>query len=262
MIEVSSAQLQLWLTSFFWPFCRVLAYLMSDPILGHKNVSSQVKVGLAMLLAFLLAPNLPALPEVALFSWAGLGVTVEQVLIGMSLGMVMRVTLAVVEMTGDICGMQMGLAFATFFSADTSTNSLVLSRYLGMITILMFLALDGHLMVLELLATTFKTLPIGHLRFDPNAWNLIARYGSTIFLTGLLLALPMVATLLIISLAMGILNRVSPQLTVFSVGFPLTLSVGLILLMVVMGDLGPFLASLLTNTLHFMQYLVDNMTLA
>jgi hypothetical protein len=117
-----------------------------------------------------------------------------------------------------------------------------------MITILMFLALDGHLMVLELLATTFKTLPIGHLRFDPNAWNLIARYGSTIFLTGLLLALPMVATLLIISLAMGILNRVSPQLTVFSVGFPLTLSVGLILLMVVMGDLGPFLASLLTNT--------------
>jgi flagellar biosynthetic protein FliR len=100
---------------FFWPFCRVLAYLMSDPILGHKNVASPVKVGLAMLLAFLLAPNLPPLPDVALFSWAGLGVTVEQVLIGMSLGMVMRVTLAVVEMTGDICGMQMGLAFATFF---------------------------------------------------------------------------------------------------------------------------------------------------
>jgi len=75
----------------------------------------------------------------------------------------------------------------------------------------------------------------------------------------LLLALPMVGTLLIISLAMGILNRVSPQLTVFSVGFPLTLSVGLILLMVVMGDLGPFLATLLSNTLHFMQYLTDNM---
>jgi flagellar biosynthetic protein FliR len=261
VIEVSSAQLQVWLSSFFWPFCRVLAYLMSDPILGHKNVSSQVKVGLAMLLAFLLAPNLPPLPEVPVFSWAGLGVMVEQVMIGMSLGMVMRVTLAVVEMTGDICGMQMGLAFATFFSADTATNSLVLSRYLGMITVLMFLALNGHLMVLELLANTFKSLPIGHLRFDPNAWNLIARYGSTIFLTGLLLALPMVATLLIINLAMGILNRVSPQLTVFSVGFPLTLSVGLILLMVVMGDLGQFLASLLTNTLQFMQYLVENMTL-
>lgn len=259
MIEVSSAQLQLWLSSFFWPFCRVLAYLMADPILGHKNVSSQVKVGLAMLMAFLLAPNLPPVPDVALFSWPGLGVIVEQILIGMSLGMVMRVTLAVVEMTGDICGMQMGLAFATFFSVDTSTNSMVLSRYLGMITVLMFLALDGHLMVLDLLANTFKSLPIGLLRFDANAWNLIARYGSTIFLTGLLLALPMVGTLLIISLAMGILNRVSPQLTVFSVGFPLTLSVGLVLLMLVMSDLGQFLQGLLNNSLQFMQYLVDNM---
>ncbi|NUT81654.1 flagellar biosynthetic protein FliR [Pseudomonas sp. NA13] len=259
MIEVSSAQLQLWVSSFFWPFCRVLAFLMSDPILGHKNVSSQVKVGLAMLLAFLLAPNLPPMPDVALFSWAGLGVIVEQVLIGMSLGMVMRVTLAVVEMAGDICGMQMGLAFATFFSADTSTNSLVLSRFLSMITILMFLALEGHLMVLELLAATFKSLPIGNLHFDPNAWNLLARYGSTIFLTGLLLALPMVGTLLIINLAMGILNRVSPQLTVFSVGFPATLCVGLVLLMVVMGDLGQFLARLMTNTLQFMQYLIEHM---
>ncbi|MBX8501128.1 flagellar biosynthetic protein FliR [Pseudomonas lijiangensis] len=261
MIEVSSAQLQLWVTSFFWPFCRVLAFLMSDPILGHKNVSSQVKVGLAMLLSFLLAPNLAPTPDIPLFSWAGLGVIVEQMLIGMSLGMVMRITLAVVEMAGEICGMQMGLAFATFFSADTNTNSMVLSRFLSMITILMFLALDGHLMVLELLALTFKTLPIGTVRFDPNAWNLIARYGSTIFLTGLLLALPMVATLLIINLAMGILNRVSPQLTVFSVGFPATLLVGLILLMVVMGDLGQFLSRLLTSTLQFMQYLIINMAL-
>jgi flagellar biosynthetic protein FliR len=261
LIEVSSAQLQLWLTTFFWPFCRVLAFLMSDPILGHKNVSSQVKVGLAMLLSFLLAPNLAPVPDIALFSWPGLGVIVEQLLIGMSLGMVMRVTLAAVEMAGEICGMQMGLAFATFFSADTNTNSMVLSRYLSMITILMFLALDGHLMVIELLAVTFKTLPIGTLRFDPGAWNLIAHYGSTIFLTGLLLALPMVGTLLIINLAMGILNRVSPQLTVFSVGFPATLSVGLVLLMVVMGDLGQFLSRLLENTLRFMEYLISNMAL-
>lgn len=261
MIEFSAAQLQQWISIFFWPFCRVLAFLMSDPILGHKNISNQVKVGLALLLAFLLGPNLPPLPQVPLFSWAGLGVTVEQVVIGMSLGMVMRVTLAVVEMAGEICGMQMGLAFATFFSPDTSTNSMVLSRFLSMITILMFLALNGHLMVLELLASTFKTLPIGNLHFDPNAWSLIARYGSTIYLTGLLLALPMVGTLLIINLAMGILNRVAPQLTVFSVGFPATLCVGLVLLMVVMGDLGQFLERLLSTSLQFMEYLIDNMAL-
>ena len=68
MIEVDWAQLQPWVSAFFWPFCRFLGFFMSDPILGHKNISNQVKVGLAALLAFLIAPNLPPLPPIALFS--------------------------------------------------------------------------------------------------------------------------------------------------------------------------------------------------
>jgi flagellar biosynthesis protein FliR len=259
LIEFGWEQVQLWVSAFFWPFCRLLAFFMSDPILGHKNVSSQVKVGLSLLLAFLLTPNLPPMPDVPLISWAGLGVIVEQVLIGMSLGMVMRITLAVVEMAGEICGMQMGLAFASFFSADTGTNSQVLSRFLSLVTILMFLALGGHLMVLELLAATFSLLPVGQFGLDPQAWNLLARHGGSIFLTGLLLALPMVGALLIINLAMGILNRVAPQLTVFSVGFPATLFVGMLLLTVLVGDLGQFLAGLLYQALHFMQVFVEAM---
>jgi flagellar biosynthetic protein FliR len=259
VIELDWAQLQLWVSAFFWPFCRLLAFFMSDPILGHNSISSQVKVGLAMLLAFLLGPNLPPMPDIALFSWAGFGVMVEQLLIGMSLGMIMRITLAVVEMAGEICGMQMGLAFASFFSADTSTNSQVLSRFLSLVTILMFLALDGHLLVLELLASTFVQLPIGQLGFHAGAWELLARHGGSIFLTGLLLALPMVGALLIINLAMGILNRVAPQLTVFSVGFPATLCVGLLLLMVLVGDLGQFLAALLQQALQFMQLFIGEL---
>lgn len=259
MIEVGWEQLQLWVSAFFWPFCRLLAFLMSDPIFGHKSISSQVKIGLALVLAVLLAPNLPPMPQIALFSWAGFGVIVEQVLVGLALGMVMRITLAVVEMAGEICGMQMGLAFASFFSAESNTNSQVLSRFLGLVTILMFLALDGHLMVLELLASTFVRLPIGQFGFDAQAWNALARHGGVIFSTGLLLALPMVGALLIINLAMGILNRVAPQLTVFSVGFPATLFVGMLLLTVLVGDLGQFLAGVLYRALEFMEVLVLHM---
>ena len=259
MIEVGWSQLQLWVSALFWPFCRLLGFFMSDPILGHKDIPNQVKVGLAMVLAFLLAPNLPPMPDIALFSWAGLGVIVEQLLVGVSLGMVMRITLAVVEMAGEVCGMQMGLGFASFFSADSNTNSQVLSRFLNLVTILMFLALDGHLMVLELLSSTFVRLPVGQFGFEAQAWNALARHGGTIFLTGLLLALPMVGALLIINLAMGILNRVAPQLTVFSVGFPATLSVGLLLLMVLVGDLGQFLAGVLYRALEFMAFLVEHM---
>lgn len=259
MLAFDPAQLQHWVTLLLWPLCRIGAFLMVDPLLGHANIPNTVKVGFAVLLSVLLAPVLPPLPDVPVVSWEGLGVCVEQVLIGASLGMVMKVTLAATEMAGEICGLQMGLGFANFYAAESNTNTMVLSRLLSMVTLLMFLALDGHLQVLELLAGTFSALPVGNLHFDAGAWQLIARYGSHIFLTGLLLALPMVAALLIINLAMGILNRAAPQLTVFAVGFPVTLSMGLVLFMALTGDLGHFLGGLLNEALRFMRELVAHM---
>jgi flagellar biosynthetic protein FliR len=256
VVEVDYAQLQGWLVSFFWPFCRIGAFLLAAPLLGHTSVPARVKIALAVLLSVLLGPTLPPLPAVPPFSWPGLGIMLEQMLIGLAIGMVMRVTLAATQTAGDIIGLQMGLGFATFFSPDTGTNSMVLSRLLYMIALLMFLAFDGHLLELELLAGTFASLPVGLLRLDPSAWEMLARYGSTVFASGLLLAMPLVAALLIINLAMGILNRSAPQLTVFSVGFPLSLSVGLALLTVLMGDLGGFLGGLFRSGLEFLAQLI------
>lgn len=262
MLVFDSSQLQHWVALLLWPLCRIGAFLMTDPLLGHNSIPNSVKVGLALLLSVLLAPVLPPMPAVAVVSWESLGIVVEQLLVGASLGMVMKVTLAAVEMAGEICGMQMGLAFASFYSAESNTNTMVLSRLLSMITLLLFLALDGHLQVLQLLAATFQSVPIGNLYFNGGAWQMLARYGSHIFLTGLLLALPMVAALLIINLAMGILNRAAPQLTVFAVGFPVTLSMGLILLMALTGHLGHFIDGLLNESLRFMRLLVDNLPLS
>ncbi|WP_349616901.1 flagellar biosynthetic protein FliR [Azotobacter salinestris] len=260
MVEVDYAQLQQWLVGFFWPFCRIGAFLLVAPLLGHTSVPVRVKIALAVLLSVLLGSNLPPLPTVPVFSWPGLGIMVEQMLIGLAIGMIMRVTLAAAQTAGDIIGLQMGLGFATFFSPDTGTNSMVLSRLLHMIALLMFLAFDAHLLELELLAGTFTSLPIGLQRLDPAAWEMLARYGSTVFVSGLLLALPLVASLLIINLAMGILNRSAPQLTVFSVGFPLSLSLGLALLTVLMGDLGGFMQGLLRAGLDFIVQLIAGLS--
>ncbi|WKN24280.1 flagellar biosynthetic protein FliR [Azotobacter vinelandii] len=261
MVGVDYAQLQQWLLAFFWPFCRITAFLLATPLFGHSGVPARVKIALAVLLSVLLGPNLPPLPEVALFSWPGLGITVEQMLIGLAIGMVMRVTFAAAQTAGDIIGLQMGLGFATFFSPDTGTNSMVLSRLLYTIALLLFLAFDGHLLELELLAGTFASLPIGLPRLDPSAWEMLARYGGTLFVSGLLLALPLVASLLIVNLAMGILNRSAPQLTVFSVGFPLSLSLGLLLLTVLMGNLGGFIQGLLRAGLDFIMQLTASLSL-
>lgn len=258
MIEVTSAQLQFWVASFLWPLSRIGAFLVAAPLLGHSSIPNPAKIGLGILLTLVVAPTLPPLPDVPVVSWAGLGILIEQLLIGTAIGLTMRVVFTAVQVAGDIIGLQMGLAFATLFSPDAG-NTMILARYLYMIALLMFLAFNGHLVVIEILATTFQTLPIGMIRFNPEAWNMLARYGATIFSAGLLLALPLVASLLIINLSMGILNRSAPQLTVFSVGFPLSLTVGLVLLMVLMGDLGRYLERLFSEGLIFLQQLLGNM---
>ncbi|AQU84579.1 MAG: flagellar biosynthetic protein FliR [Halomonas sp.] len=259
MVEVTFAQLQAWLVAFLWPFARITAFMAVSPLWGHTSIPNQAKVGLAALVAVVIAPVLPAMPNVPIMSWAGVGIMVEQILIGLAIGLVMHIIFAVVQAAGEFIGLQMGLAFASFFDLSSGTNIMVLSRILYMITLLMFLALNGHLMVLETLVMSFQTLPVGIGTLNPNAFELLARYAGTIFASGMLLALPLSGSLLIISLSLGILNRSAPQLTVFNIGFPTSLTVGLILLMVLMTDIGRFLQRLFSQGLAFMQSLIETM---
>ena len=255
MIEVSFDQLHAWLTAFLWPFMRLSAFFMAAPLLGHSAVPRQVKVGLAAMISVVVAPLLPPMPAVPVWSWAGLGIMVEQTLIGVAMGLALRVMFTAVQAAGEYIGLQMGLAFATFVTPDGS-NTMILSRLFYMITLLMFLAVNGHLMVIDTLATSFSTLPINTLGLNPGAFEMLVRYGGTIFVSGLLLALPLVAPLLIVNLSLGILNRSAPQLTVFSVGFPTSLTLGLFLLTILMTDFGRFLQGLFAQGLGFLEQLV------
>ncbi len=239
--------------------CAHYSFHGSVALWGHSSVPNQAKVGLAALIAIVIAPILPAMPDIAVMSWAGVGIMIEQILIGLAMGLVMHIMFAVVQAAGDFIGLQMGLAFASFFDASSGTNIMVLSRILYMITLLMFLAMNGHLMVLETLIMSFQTLPIGIGTFNPDAFILLSRYAGTIFASGMLLALPLVGSLLTINLALGILNRSAPQLTVFNIGFPTSLIVGLILMMVLMTDINRFLQRLFTQGLEFMQTLIETM---
>ncbi|SES01255.1 flagellar biosynthetic protein FliR [Vreelandella subterranea] len=259
MVEVTFAQLQAWLVAFIWPFARITAFMAASPLWGHSSVPNQAKISLAAVVAVVIAPVLPPMPEVPLMSWAGAGIMVEQILIGIAIGLVMHIVFAVVQAAGEFIGLQMGLAFASFFDAASGTNIMVLSRILYMVTLLMFLALNGHLMVLETLVMSFQSLPIGIGTFNPNAFELMARYAGTIFASGMLLALPLVGSLLTINLALGILNRSAPQLTVFNIGFPTSLTVGLLLMMVLMTDLERFLQRLFSQGIDFMQGLIDTL---
>lgn len=257
VFSVTSDQLNLWMVAFLWPFVRMLALISTAPILSEAAVPRAAKVGLAALLAIVVAPTLGAMPAVPLVSAAGFWILIQQVLIGAALGFSMRLVFAAVQAAGEYVGLQMGLSFASFFDPTSGGNTMVIARLLNVMAMLIFLAVDGHLVVIMTLAESFQALPVADAPLAAGGWFLLVATGGEIFLGGLMLALPLIATLLTLNLAMGILNRVSPQFSIFAVGFPITLLAGMAMLQLLMQYLAPFLeprfAAGFATTLEFLQ---------
>ena len=251
VFQVTSEQLGIWMVAFLWPFVRMLALISTAPVFSEHAVPRTVKVGLAALLSIAIAPTLGALPAVPLVSAAGFWILIQQVLIGAAMGFSMRLVFAVVQAAGEYAGLQMGLSFASFFDPTSGGQTMVLARLLNVMATLIFLALDGHLTLIMTLAESFRVLPIADAPLAARSWFLLASAGGQIFSGGLLLALPLIAVLLTLNLAMGILNRVSPQFSIFAVGFPVTLLAGIGMLQMLMQYLAPFLAPRFAGGMEF-----------
>jgi len=158
---------------------------------------------------------------------------------------------------GEYIGLQMGLSFASFYDPMSRGSTMVVSRLLNMLATLIFLALDGHLLIVNALADSFATLPISDGPLVAGGWMFLVLAAGEIFASGLLLSLPLITALLTLNLAMGILNRASPQFSIFAVGFPLTLLAGIFMLQLLMPNLAAFLeprfAQGIANMLRFTQ---------
>jgi flagellar biosynthetic protein FliR len=255
MITFTLDQWYGWIDTFLWPFARLLALIGVAPLFGESAAPATVKIGLAAVLAVAIAPSLPALPTVAPGSLAGLWILAQQIFIGISVGFCMRVCFAAVQTAGDFVGLQMGLSLATIFDPTTQANTEVLARLFNILAMLVFLSVNGHLLMLGMLVKTFTILPIGTPTLNPDGWMMVAELGSKVFSAGLLLALPLIAALLIIHLAMGMLNRAAPQLSVFAVGFPITLLTGVVLLAVTLPQSTGFLAQFFQESVGAMERL-------
>ena len=239
MLTFDSAQLGVWLSQFFWPLLRVLALISTAPLFSEKQISKRVKIGLGGLIVLLIAPTLPT-SNIPLFSVTGLWLAVQQILIGVAIGLTMQFAFAAVRLAGEVIGMQMGLSFATFFDPSGGPNTPLLARLLNLLAMLLFLTFDGHLWLISLLADSFHTLPIQARPLNGNGFLALTQAGTLIFINGMMLALPLICLLLTLNLALGLLNRVTPQLSVFVIGFPVTLTIGMLTLGMMMPMLAPF----------------------
>jgi flagellar biosynthetic protein FliR len=228
VLSITDAQLITWINAFLLPLARVLAMLATAPVLGHQNIPMMVKVGLGACVAALIAPTLPPPPAQLLSSWNGILVIAAQIGIGVAFGFMVRLIFAGIEFSGDLIGMQMGLSFATMMDPQSGGPNPVTSTFMGLIASLVFLSIDGHLTMIAAISESFRVFPIG---MPGTGSGLLARdlamMGGKVFSIAVHLSLPVVATLLICNLALGAMMRAAPQLNLMSIGFPISLLVGL-----------------------------------
>ncbi|MDR0564404.1 MAG: flagellar biosynthetic protein FliR [Azoarcus sp.] len=241
--NVTDAQLNAWLAAFMFPLVRLLGMMMAAPIFSNRGMPVRLRLAVGLGIAIAVLPAAPPMPNIAPGSGIGLLILGEQVLIGAAIGFTIRLVFAAIDVAGSFIGMQMGLSFALFFDPSSGGQSAVLADFMGMVAAMLFLALDGHLILVELVVRSFEWLPVG-ASLQGKGWSLIPRAGAAVFSTGFLLSLPLLAVLLVTNTALGVLTRAAPQLNLFAIGFPVTMTTGFFALILLMSNLGPVFRNL------------------
>jgi flagellar biosynthetic protein FliR len=255
MITLTTGQIEAWLAQVLWPFVRVGACVMVAPPFAALEVPARVRLVLAGAIALLIAPLVPAPAGITPFSPAGLVVTVQQLLIGTALGFTMQVVFDAVAMGGQLLANSMGLSFAFNIDPLHGAATAALGQLYSILVTLTFLALDGHLRLIEVLVDGFRTLPVGTTGLgSAGLWHL-AGWGSTMFSGALAVALPGVTALLIVNLCFGMVSRAAPTLNLFAVGFPITLVFGLVIVLAGLPTLQASFARLLQSAFLLLQSL-------
>lgn len=227
MLEIDSSVIGQWLGNFFFPFCRISGFVLLAPVIGTQLVSPRIRIVFAVTLTYLLAPHLPAMPVIDSVSLPAFILVIQQLLIGIALAFILQVFLQLFVVAGQMIAMQMGLGFAAMNDPANGVSVTVLSQFHVMLFTLMFIAMNGHLAMIEILAESFYSMPVGSGFFSTNALWKLAGWASWMFSSALLMALPAVASLLIINFSMGVITRAAPQLNIFAIGFPAMLIMGL-----------------------------------
>ncbi len=255
-MNFTSAELTAWIGSFLWPLFRVGAMVGAAPILGSRSVPVRIRLGLALAITLVIVPLLPPAPAVDPLSGAGLVITFNQLLIGLALGFSLRLVFSAVEIAGQIIGQLMGLGFASMIDPENGVSVPVVSQFYSMCAILLFLAFNGHLLLIQMLADSFRILPVSTHGIPLEGLRALADWGGQMFAGAVLVALPAISALLLVNLAFGVMMRSAPQMNIFAVGFPITLLLGMVIMLVTLPALPGQLSAMTDQVFGLMRYLV------
>jgi flagellar biosynthetic protein FliR len=251
MLEVTHLLLPI-ISALWWPFCRVMALLSTAPVVGDALVPVPVRALLSVVLAFLMLPLTKGAAMPDPFSLAGVVVMIEQAVIGGVIGLAMQLTMAVVNMLGFLVSSQVGFSMAQMNDPLNGQQSDVISGLLGIVAILVFFAVDGHLVLAGVLGQSFKAWPLGG-GYGSLLLSTVALNVGWVFSAAILLALPIVFSTMVVQIGFGFLNRVAPSLNLFSLGFSLVTLFGLMMLVQVVRFIPEHYVQMTNQVLEMLQ---------
>lgn len=232
------------LESWIWPFFRVAGLLMAAPVTGTRSVPVRTRLVLAIAITIAIVPVLPVPVYLEPFTGPWLLTTIQQVIIGTAMGLTIRTIFVSLEIAGQAIGQLMGLMMASMVDPQNGNQVPVIGQFYLLLATLLFLTVDGHLLMIQALVSSFQQLPVGVEGLSRDAaWEIINWLG-TILSTAVMIALPAMASLLIVNLSFGVMTRAAPQLNIFAVGFPIMILLGVFIVMFTLDGFIPHMISL------------------
>ncbi|WP_298440418.1 flagellar biosynthetic protein FliR [uncultured Ferrimonas sp.] len=227
-----------WLRAVLWPLFRIAGMLMVMTTIGGGPVPARIRLLLSLVITAAVAPVLPPPPAIELFSPHGMVVTAQQLLIGITIGFVSLLVISTFVLAGQIIGMQTSLGFASMVDPTNGQQVPIVGQFYLLLTTLLFFAVDGHLVMIKMIVLSFDTLPIGE-SLQPQSLEKIGQFVGLTFANALTMSLSAATALLLINFSFGVMTRAAPQLNIFSIGFPITMLSGILILWLTLGGILP-----------------------
>lgn len=222
------------LMALILPFFRIMAFLQFAPVLDNRAFSRRIKIATALALSVIITPMLPNLPVLeGLLSMRSILLIGEQLLWGFVFGMALQLVFVTLQTAGHILSMNMGLGMAMMNDPVNGSSTTVISQIIYIFCALLFFIMDGHLLLVTILFKGFTYWPVGQALNQPSLMLVVQSLGW-IMSSATLIALPTTFVMLIVQGGFGLLNRVSPTLNLFSLGFPISMLFGLLCISMLM----------------------------
>jgi len=252
----TSSEITAYIGTLLWPLFRVAGLVMTAPIFAARTVPVRVRLGLSVAITVMILPIMPPAPQVELFSASAFFLVTQQLLIGVLMGFTLQIVLAAIVTGGQVVAMQMGLGFAAMVDPQNGQQTPVLSQFYVIMVVLIYLAMNGHLVLIEVLIDSFKTMPVSMTGLVATDFYKVVHWAAILFSGAVGIAIPAIASLLIVNFTFGIMTRAAPQMNIFAIGFPLTMLLGYGVIFATLPSVVPQASNLFTGAYRLLRSIV------